>query len=78
MSYDQLLFDEDSRELAPLMNYTPDESFDPSTYEVSKAIQDIHDYPRFGHPNNFEDLINSIGSGDSDATSASAKQYVTG
>lgn len=74
------LFDEVevSRELTPLLNYTPDETFDPTSYEVSPAIEAIHNFPRFGNPNDFTDLINSVGSGDNDATSESAKQYALG
>jgi hypothetical protein len=77
MTYDEDPFEEISRGLRPLLNYTA-EDFDPSTYEVSPAIEAIHNFPRFGNPNNFNDLISSIGSGDSDATTESAKQYATG
>jgi len=78
MSYDQYIFDEATRELTPLLNFTPDETFDPADHEVSPAIEALHNYPRFGLPNDFEDLINSISSGGGDAAAEAAKEYAVG
>ena len=78
MPSNQYIFDEFDRELTPLLNYTPDDTFDPSSYNVTPAIEAIHNFPRFGNPNDFTDLIDSIGGGDSEATSESAKQYALG
>jgi len=64
-----------SRALTPLENYTATE-FDPSTYDISPSIEAIHNFPRFGNPNDFTDVINSIG--DSEATTNSVKEYAIG
>eukprot|EP00804_Cyclotella_cryptica_P028321 CCRYP_013192-RB/>CCRYP_013192-RB protein AED:0.02 eAED:0.02 QI:242/1/1/1/1/0.8/5/1102/393 len=73
MSYNQDLVAV-SRGLYPLENYTiPD--FVPPQYVVSGVVQSVHDFPRFGHPNDFNDVIQS---GDSAATKAEAKQYAMG
>lgn len=73
MSYNQGIF-RDSRGLYPLENYTTSD-FVPTQYVVSGVVQSVHDFPRFGHPNDFNDLIQS---GDSAATKAEAKQYAMG
>ena len=78
MSYDEYIYDKATRELTPLQNYTPDATFDPSSYGVTPAIEAIHNFPRFGNPNDFTELINSIGSGDNDAANEELKQYALG
>ncbi|KAL7479709.1 hypothetical protein ACHAW6_005431 [Cyclotella cf. meneghiniana] len=74
MSYNQGIF-RVSRGLYPLENHTASD-FVPTQYVVSGVVQSVHDFPRFGHPNNFNDLIQS--GGDSAATKAEAKQYAMG
>lgn len=74
----QYVFDEAARELTPLQNFTPDETFVPADHEISPIIEALHDYPRFGNPNDFEDLINSISSGGGDAAGQAAKEYAVG
>jgi hypothetical protein len=70
LSYENLF----GRVLYPLENYTASD-YVPPPYVIPSEVVAVHNWPRFGNPNDFNDLIASVEGGD---TKEEAKQYAMG